>query len=93
MRYAIAYDVPEDGTRIRVARILEGYGWRVQFSVFECDLEPADLERLVRRLRRTLGKSGRGNVRIYRLCADCHRASIGLGAVERGLDDRVAIMV
>lgn len=45
-RYLIAYDVPSDRRRTRLAKILSGYGDRVQFSVFIVDAARAKLVRL-----------------------------------------------
>ncbi len=42
-RYVVSYDIA-DPKRLRgVARIAEGYGYRLQFSVFECLLDPLRL--------------------------------------------------
>ncbi len=49
-RYAIAYDIADDRNRNKVAKTLERYGKRVQYSVFECELAPAELARLKREL-------------------------------------------
>lgn len=35
----VAYDIADDRRRERVSKILEGYGERVQYSVFECRLD------------------------------------------------------
>jgi CRISPR-associated protein Cas2 len=45
-RFLIAYDVPDDRRRTRLAHKLETYGDRIQYSVFVCDLKPARLVRL-----------------------------------------------
>ncbi|MEX3504816.1 CRISPR-associated endonuclease Cas2 [Corynebacterium sp. LK2510] len=45
-RHIIAYDIPHDRRRSRVAKALETYGDRVQFSVFVVDCAPAALLRL-----------------------------------------------
>jgi CRISPR-associated protein Cas2 len=82
MKYVIVYDVPEDGLRLQVADLLEGYGSRVQKSVFECELEEAEAEELLMRIERELRGTERGNVRIYRLCADCEAKCLGIGAVK-----------
>jgi CRISPR-associated protein Cas2 len=80
MRYVIAYDVASDRTRLKIAELLGRSGVRVQKSVFECALEPEELPSLVLRLERELeASSGSGNVRIYRLCADCLEESLGVG--------------
>ena len=36
--YVISYDISENKIRNKVAKILEGYGKRIQYSVFECDI-------------------------------------------------------
>lgn len=36
----ISYDIVEDKRRTKVMKYLLGYGARVQYSVFECDLTP-----------------------------------------------------
>ncbi len=93
MRYVIAYDIPEDPVRYRVSKLLESYGWRVQESVFECLLAERDVERLQRRLEARLRASQGGNVRIYRLCLDCHRASLGVGPLRQAGADGPCIVV
>ena len=45
-RYLIAYDVSDDVRRTKVAKKLESYGDRVQYSVFIVDARPAKLLRL-----------------------------------------------
>jgi CRISPR-associated protein Cas2 len=54
-RYLVAYDIRDDRRLRDVARCMEGYGDRVQYSVFVCDLVRrqlarmcADLESLIR---------------------------------------------
>ncbi len=48
--FVIAYDIPDDGRRARVAKTLEGYGDRLQYSVFVVIAGPAKLVRLQDRL-------------------------------------------
>ena len=83
-RYVVAYDIENDRVRGRVASVLEGVGWRVQKSLFECLLDQERLERLVRDITRELERQPGGDVRIYRLCSSCMRASFGLGELEDG---------
>lgn len=45
-RYLIAYDVGQDLRRTRLAKTLESFGDRVQYSVFIVDVKPARLVRL-----------------------------------------------
>jgi len=45
-RYLVAYDSPSDPRRNRIAKALEQFGDRVQYSVFVVDVRPARLVRL-----------------------------------------------
>ncbi|HAB18205.1 MAG TPA: CRISPR-associated endonuclease Cas2 [Verrucomicrobiota bacterium] len=56
--YVAAYDLTEDRERNRVAKVLEGFGFRVQFSVFELRLSPASKTRLLNRLSELNLKTG-----------------------------------
>lgn len=44
--WVIAYDIPSNKRRRKFAKVLEGYGIRLQKSVFECRLQPHHLLRL-----------------------------------------------
>jgi CRISPR-associated protein Cas2 len=71
MEVLVAYDVATDtaaGRRRlrRVAKACEGYGQRVQKSVFECVINEGDLLRLVVRLRGEIDLQ-QDSLRIYRL--------------------------
>ncbi|NOK65510.1 MAG: CRISPR-associated endonuclease Cas2 [Chloroflexi bacterium AL-N10] len=39
MLTVVSYDIVDDRRRTKVRKILEGYGVRVQYSVFECTLD------------------------------------------------------
>ncbi len=45
-RYLVAYDIADDRRRSRIAKRLQEYGDRVQYSVFVVDIRPARLVRL-----------------------------------------------
>ncbi|MCS6958629.1 MAG: CRISPR-associated endonuclease Cas2 [Pseudanabaenaceae cyanobacterium SKYGB_i_bin29] len=67
MLYVVSYDIPCDKRRRKVAELLEGYGQRVQYSVFECDLSEKQLEALKKRLSRRINQQD--SVRIYPISA------------------------
>ena len=50
--WVIAYDSPSNKRRRKLAKLLEGYGVRMQWSVFECRLRPHQLGRLRHGLER-----------------------------------------
>jgi CRISPR-associated protein Cas2 len=63
--YTVVYDITSDAERRRVDRVLKGFGFRVQKSVFECRMDRKarrDLLRELRALRITTGF-----VKVYRL--------------------------
>ncbi len=71
MRVIVCYDVnteTREGRRRlrRVARVCEGTGQRVQKSVFECQVDVAQMEELERRLLKEIDVT-QDNLRLYRL--------------------------
>jgi CRISPR-associated protein Cas2 len=64
--YIIAYDIPDHKRRKKVADLLEGYGKRVQYSVFECVLTVDKYRELCQRLRRRV-KLEEDSIRFYPL--------------------------
>ncbi|MEK7281240.1 MAG: CRISPR-associated endonuclease Cas2 [Chloroflexota bacterium] len=65
----VCYDIPDDRRRTKIGKILEGYGSRVQWSVFECDLTEKQMQKLKERLAKVTGKED--TLRYYHLCAGC----------------------
>ena len=51
-RYLVAYDVFDDRRRSRIAKILQSYGRRLQYSLFQVDI--SRLERLVAQLEKEI---------------------------------------
>ncbi|RRR69995.1 MAG: CRISPR-associated endonuclease Cas2 [Candidatus Viridilinea halotolerans] len=80
MLYIISYDISVDRRRTRIAKILEGHGQRVQYSVFECDLDANQYQALWRKLLGTLQPDEGDNLRIYRLCANCNKTVTIIGS-------------
>lgn len=64
--YVVAYDIPDDKRRKKVADLLEGYGKRVQYSVFECLLTSAKYDELRSKLKKRV-KLSEDSVRFYPL--------------------------
>lgn len=79
--YVISYDITDDRRRVKVMKTLKNFGQRVQYSVFECWLEPRQLHDLQRRLRRWV--TPQDSLRFYSLCQeDTGRIQVmGLGNV------------
>jgi CRISPR-associated protein Cas2 len=62
--YIITYDIPCDRRRKKVSDILEGYGKRVQYSVFECLLPAGKYLELQQRLKYKINLS-EDSIRFY----------------------------
>ncbi|TSA10142.1 MAG: CRISPR-associated endonuclease Cas2 [Deltaproteobacteria bacterium] len=71
-------------TRTKLAKALEDFGDRVQYSVFECILDGDLLDKMLARINKIIVE-GDDSVRIYALCAGCEKVirAIGLGKVTK----------
>ncbi|MCK6511263.1 CRISPR-associated endonuclease Cas2 [Myxococcota bacterium] len=67
--YLFAYDVREPKRLKSVSKILEGYGIRVQYSLFRCRLTPRELERLRWELSRVM--LSEDALMVVGLCSQC----------------------
>ena len=65
----ISYDISDDKRRSKAAKALEDYGRRVQYSVFECRLLPAEFEKLKKRLKFFVRES-QDTIRFYFIGAE-----------------------
>lgn len=92
MWFVAAYDVSENRRRDRIAELLGRYGSRVQLSVFEVQLDDNELELVLAEVGEILESPENGSVRLYRWCAACRGASMGVGDVEEA-DDGEAFIV
>ena len=79
-RYLITYDIRNERRLAQVAKIMEGYGRRVQKSIFEALLTPADLRNLKLDLLQEMDPVDDG-IKFFRLCERCEQrvTIIGLG--------------
>ena len=78
--YVISYDIEKDKVRNKIAKTLEDYGRRVQYSVFECHITLKQYDRLYSKLARLMTDEEEGNIRFYNICANCEAkiATIGV---------------
>ena len=85
--YLVSYDIRDPKRLRRVARTMEGFGERIQRSVFHCRLTDEDRRRLQQKLL-DLIHAGEDTVRIYPLCRKDARdiAVVGKPLPEQALD-------
>lgn len=78
MRWIVSYDISDHGARRKIARRLETLGARVQYSVFELDLDADARSRLSRELEEQLREDS-DSIRWYPLCQSCRSRVLKLG--------------
>lgn len=83
MDFVVTYDIntsTKEGERrlARVAKTCEGYGVRVQYSVFECRLNDMDLLRLKRELADVMDPR-RDSIRFYKISGSLEEARTSMG--------------
>ena len=67
----VAYDIKEDRKRARVSKILEKYGIRVNFSVFECMFTDIQLLQVQEKIKKILDNRS-DTVIYYPICVNCY---------------------
>jgi CRISPR-associated protein Cas2 len=78
MLVVVVYDIPEDKRRTKLSNFLEGYGRRVQFSVFECFLSLEEMRQLFEKVKK-LVKPAEDNVRFYWISQEAVSRSLTIG--------------
>ena len=68
----VTYDISSNKKRTCLHKFLKEFGLNTQKSVFECDLDPEGLSRIVSFARKQIDPRT-DSVRIYRSCARCLR--------------------
>lgn len=78
----VAYDIREDLKRERVSKILEKYGTRVNFSVFECMFTDAQLQQAQEKIMKQVDKRCDAVI-YYPICVNCYTKIIYQPAQRR----------
>ena len=88
--YLISYDISSDRLRNKVAKKLLDYGKRVQYSVFECDIDRKKYKELYKELVTLLDGTDDGSVRIYFIDkTSCEKTVvIGMTASDQELENQ-----
>lgn len=86
MRGIICYDFSEDKPRTRLVKILQKYGTRVQYSVFEFNLDRETWAKLVKQLHDKKFLTGNHNIIIIPISKSIHDKIIYLGNMFMAFD-------
>ncbi|MBW4582848.1 MAG: CRISPR-associated endonuclease Cas2 [Tildeniella nuda ZEHNDER 1965/U140] len=79
MLVLIVYDIPDDKRRLKLANFLEGYGRRVQYSVFECFISLEEMRKLHQTVKKRV-KPAEDNVRFYWLSQEAVSRVLTIGS-------------
>jgi CRISPR-associated protein Cas2 len=71
MHTVVSYDISNDRRRTKVMKIIEGYGYRVQYSVFECELDARKMAELRSKLKPLVRETEQDSIRFYPLSGEC----------------------
>ncbi len=91
MLVLVVYDVPDNKRRTKLAKFLEGYGRRVQYSVFECFLTLDEMTKLHDKVQKHV-KENEDNVRFYWVPKDAVPRTLTLGSMPPEEPPRVYII-
>jgi CRISPR-associated protein Cas2 len=79
MLVLVVYDIPDNKRRTQLSNFLEGYGRRVQFSVFECFLNLPEMQVLYEKvLKRVIPEED--NVRFYWISENALSKTLTIGS-------------
>ena len=82
----IVYDIVDDKTRRIVGDILEGFGRRVNRSVFEVQVKNAKTRNKLEHALQAELDSKVDSLRVYTVCANCMQSSTVLGKEPDAFD-------
>jgi CRISPR-associated protein Cas2 len=82
--WLVSYDVHDEKRLRKCAKHMEGYGHRVQYSVFRCWMSDRDMERLRWELTQMLEKED--DVLLIPLCGRCVDGIVGIHGEDRPPD-------
>jgi len=66
MYWIVSYDIPDNKRRTKISKILEGFGKRAQYSVFECEIDSEKCDKLAALIAREIDPQ-EDDVRFYPL--------------------------
>jgi CRISPR-associated protein Cas2 len=91
MFVVVSYDIVDDSRRTRLAKALSDYGYRVQKSVFECQVDDRLFLEMKEEIEKMIDRET-DSVRYYFLCGRCQGnvEVSGLGVIRE--DEEVIIV-
>lgn len=81
--YIISYDITSNKLRHKIAKELENYSVRVQYSVFECNLDKDRYNEVYAKLVRLMDGVEEGSIRCYEICQTCEKKTRVIGVEKQ----------
>jgi CRISPR-associated protein Cas2 len=78
MLVVVVYDIPDDKRRTKLSNFLEGYGKRVQLSVFECFLSLDEMRSLCEKVKTKVDPT-EDHVRFYWISEEAVSRILAIG--------------
>lgn len=91
MHVVVSYDIVDDKKRTRLAKTLLNFGSRVQYSVFECNLNAKQLAEMKKQALKLIDPE-KDSLRIYRLCEECAPLIETIG-VKKGWEETDVVVI
>lgn len=92
MLILVSYDIADNKRRNKIAKTLLDYGERVQYSVFECNLNQKLQNTLLKELKKIINDE-KDSVRIYPMRADSAAQVQVLGLAKPPAEDPTVYIV
>ena len=90
MKYLICYDIPNTKVRTKLSKYLESFAWRVQYSVFICEVQDKKLSNIKNNLRQIVASDEESSLFIYPICMTCNSK---LWSIGRTLEEKLSYYV
>ncbi|HNR69397.1 MAG TPA: CRISPR-associated endonuclease Cas2 [bacterium] len=87
----VSYDIIDDRRRTKLAKRLEDFGKRVQYSVFECELDQAKILRMKKVALKFIDEE-KDSLRIYYLCKNCSGRVESWG-IKTGIEKETKVQI
>ena len=89
--YVICYDITEPKRWRKVYKRLQGYGRRLQYSIFRCRMTKIDVEKLRWELEKELGTDDK--LLILNVCERCENKTISINRPESWIGDEATFNI
>ena len=91
MFYVVAYDMPDTKRRTRLLKAMKGFGVHTQYSVFECELDDHEHDKMLWTIQRIIDPT-EDAIKVYRLCKECVRSILVQGIGKVSIEEDVVVI-